>query len=215
MASPPWCARRCAPIRSPGVVYVFRAKRADRVKLLYWDGLEAADLPLRLKRKLKSRHNPIPSPDPPRTLSDQANAGQVPPEHRLRCDRVRHADALSWVPEKDGIGQGQIPVCWSLCWFFGKRNSETACATIGYILCVTPLLAPRGLAPSGDARGCAAGLRRGRSRPSCSATFSSTAWLTISASASLSAMLNRLATAAARCVARTIRPCRAARLICR
>jgi hypothetical protein len=83
MASPPWCARRCAPIRSPGVVYVFRAKRADRVKLLYWDGLEAADLPLRLKRKLKSRHNPIPSPDPPRTLSDQANAGQVPPEHRL------------------------------------------------------------------------------------------------------------------------------------
>jgi transposase len=29
-----------------GVVYVFRAKRADRVKLIFWDGTGAALLPL-------------------------------------------------------------------------------------------------------------------------------------------------------------------------
>ncbi len=33
-----WCARSCRPIRSTGAIYVFRAKRADRVKLVFWDG---------------------------------------------------------------------------------------------------------------------------------------------------------------------------------
>ena len=37
MASPRWCARAWAAIHS-GAIYVFRAKRADRVKLLLWDG---------------------------------------------------------------------------------------------------------------------------------------------------------------------------------
>jgi transposase len=27
-----------AAIRFPGVIYVFRAKRADRIKLVWWDG---------------------------------------------------------------------------------------------------------------------------------------------------------------------------------
>ena len=37
MASPRWCARAWA--RSLlGQIFIFRAKRADRVKLLAWDG---------------------------------------------------------------------------------------------------------------------------------------------------------------------------------
>ena len=38
MASPRWCVRAWAAIPYSGVIYVFRAKRADRVKLLLWDG---------------------------------------------------------------------------------------------------------------------------------------------------------------------------------
>ena len=38
MASPRWCVRAWAAIPYSGVIYVFRAKRADRVKLWLWDG---------------------------------------------------------------------------------------------------------------------------------------------------------------------------------
>lgn len=33
-----WCARRCRPDPFDGAIYVFRAKRADRIKLVFWDG---------------------------------------------------------------------------------------------------------------------------------------------------------------------------------
>src|SRR5256885_15969905 len=33
-----WCAKRCAPIRSPVWCMCSSAKRADRVKLIFWDG---------------------------------------------------------------------------------------------------------------------------------------------------------------------------------
>ncbi|MGY4453076.1 transposase [Bradyrhizobium sp. i1.3.1] len=36
--SRPWCVRAIQADPFSGAVYVFRAKRADRVKLIYWDG---------------------------------------------------------------------------------------------------------------------------------------------------------------------------------
>jgi transposase len=37
MGLPLMCRRRFKADRFSGVIYVFRAKRADRVKLLFWD----------------------------------------------------------------------------------------------------------------------------------------------------------------------------------
>tara|TARA_R100000306_G_C4362791_1_gene136135 strand:- start:189 stop:476 length:288 start_codon:yes stop_codon:yes gene_type:complete len=35
---PRWCSRFCRKTPFTGTVFVFRAKRADRLKILFWDG---------------------------------------------------------------------------------------------------------------------------------------------------------------------------------